>query len=43
MDLSGLALYDDYKAMLKDPQVDLVDLCVPNDLHSRLAIEALPR
>ena len=41
MDLTGLALYDDYAAMLADPQVDLVDLCVPNDLHSRLAIEAL--
>ena len=41
MDLTGLALYDDYAAMLADPDVDLVDLCVPNDLHSRLAIEAL--
>ena len=41
MDLSGLALYDDYASMLADPQVDLVDLCVPSDLHSRLAIEAL--
>ena len=41
MDLSELALYEDYSAMLKDPQIDLVDLCVPNDLHSRLTIEAL--
>ena len=41
MDLTGLALYDDYAAILADPRVDLVDLCVPNDLHSRLAIEAL--
>ena len=41
MDLSGLALYDDYTSMLADPQIDLVDLCVPNDLHSRLTIEAL--
>jgi predicted dehydrogenase len=41
MDLSGLALYDDYARMLADPQVHLVDLCVPNDLHGRLAIQAL--
>jgi predicted dehydrogenase len=41
MDLTGLTLYDDFAKMLADPQVDLVDLCVPNDLHSRLAIQAL--
>jgi predicted dehydrogenase len=41
MDLSGLALYDDFDAMLADPQIDLVDLCVPNDLHGRMAIQAL--
>jgi predicted dehydrogenase len=41
MDLSGLALYDDYAAMLADPRVDLVDLCVPSDLHGRMAIQAL--
>jgi predicted dehydrogenase len=41
MDLSGLALYDDFAAMLADPQVDLIDLCVPNDLHGRMAIQAL--
>ena len=41
MDLSGLALYDDYADMLADPQIHLVDLCVPNDLHGRLAVQAL--
>jgi predicted dehydrogenase len=41
MDLSGLSLYDDFAAMLADPQIDLVDLCVPNDLHGRMAIQAL--
>ena len=41
MDLSGLSLYADFAAMLADPQVDLVDLCVPNDQHGRLAIQAL--
>ena len=41
MDLSGIALYDDYASLLADPQVDLVDLCVPNELHGRMAIQAL--
>ena len=41
MDLTGISLYDDYAEMLADPQIDLVDLCVPNDLHGRLAIQAL--
>jgi predicted dehydrogenase len=41
MDLSGVARYSDFAAILADPKVDLVDLCVPNDAHSRMAIEAL--
>lgn len=41
MDLSGVALYADFEAMLADPHVDLVDLCVPNDAHARMAIQAL--
>jgi predicted dehydrogenase len=41
MDLSGVACYPDFAAILADPKVDLVDLCVPNDAHSRMAIEAL--
>jgi predicted dehydrogenase len=41
MDLSGIALHEDYAAMLADPAVDLVDLCVPNDLHGRMAVQAL--
>ena len=41
MDLSGIALYADFEALLADPAVDLVDLCVPNDAHGRMAIQAL--
>jgi predicted dehydrogenase len=41
MDLTGLARYDDFRALLADPQVDLVDLCVPNDAHATMAIQAL--
>ncbi len=41
MDLSGVACYPDFGAILADPKVDLVDLCVPNDAHGPMAIEAL--
>ena len=41
MDLTGAALYRDFEALLADPRVDLVDLCVPNDSHAPMAIQAL--
>src|SRR4051812_10724387 len=41
MDLSGQVCYGDVAEMLADPGVDLVDLCVPNDEHARLAIRAM--
>jgi predicted dehydrogenase len=41
MDLSGRATYAELEGLLADPDVDLVDLCVPNDEHARLAIRAL--
>src|SRR5438874_11557593 len=41
MDLSGKATYAEFDDLLADPQVQLVDLCVPNDEHARLATRAL--
>jgi predicted dehydrogenase len=41
MDLSGLACYQDFDKLLADPQVDLIDLCVPNDSHAGMAVQAL--
>ncbi len=41
VDLSGVAKYADFEGLLADPDIDLVDLCVPNDEHARLAIRAL--
>jgi predicted dehydrogenase len=41
MDLSGLTRYSKFEELLADAQVDLVDLCVPNDAHARMAIQAL--
>ena len=41
MDLSAQTKHADFDGLLADPEVDLVDLCVPNDEHARLAIRAL--
>ena len=41
MDLAGVTCYQDFAGMLNDPQVDLVDVCVPNEAHGRMAIQAL--
>src|SRR5262245_35104824 len=41
MDLSGVAAYAAFEETLADPNVTLVDLCVPNDQHAELAIRAL--
>ena len=32
--------YTDYRELLKDPSIDAVDICTPNDLHSEIAIAA---
>ena len=41
MDLSGRAVYAEFDAMLADPAVTLVDLCVPVEQHAPMAIRAL--
>jgi predicted dehydrogenase len=41
MDLSGVTLYREFEALLADPEIDLVDLCVPNGAHAGMAIQAL--
>ena len=41
MDLSGVAQYADLDAMLADPQLDLIDICLPTALHAPAAIQAL--
>lgn len=40
MDLSDSTPYRDYGRMLEDPEVHLVDLCVPNAQHAAMAIRA---
>ena len=41
VDLTNVAAHADFSALVADPGVDLVDLCVPNDQHARLTIQAL--
>ncbi|MFB3884383.1 MAG: Gfo/Idh/MocA family oxidoreductase [Thermodesulfobacteriota bacterium] len=32
--------YDDYRRILERPDIDIVDLCVPTDLHGKFSIDA---
>ena len=41
LDWEVARLYDSPAALLADPEIDLVDLCVPNAYHAPLAIAAL--
>jgi predicted dehydrogenase len=41
MDLTGVAAYEKFEELLADPNVNLVDLCVPNADHAPMAIAAL--
>ena len=41
MDLSQLNVYEEFDDLVADPQVDLIDLCVPPGQHAEFAIKAL--
>jgi predicted dehydrogenase len=41
MDLSGLRKHRDLKDLLADPNIDLIDVCNPTNLHPETAIKAL--
>jgi predicted dehydrogenase len=41
MDLKGVAPYEDWRQMLTDPNVDMVDICLPPAQHAPAAIAAL--
>lgn len=40
-DLSPLKRYSDYRELLADPDIDLVDICLPPDLHEKVTVEAV--
>jgi predicted dehydrogenase len=39
--LSGVAAYIDFNDLIADPNVDLVDICLPINLHEKAAVAAL--
>jgi predicted dehydrogenase len=41
VDLSGVAKYHEIGILLSDPAIDAVDICLPTEMHERVAIEAL--
>ncbi len=41
MDLAAVRGYADWRELLKDPAIDLVDLCLPPSLHAQVAVAAL--
>ncbi len=41
MDLSGVTCHGSLEAMLQDPKIDLVDICLPPSLHAPAAVAAL--
>lgn len=40
-DFSAVRKYEDWRDLTKDPQLDAIDICLPTDLHSAVAISAL--
>lgn len=40
-DFSSLRRFRDIEAMLEDPDIDAVDICLPTDLHAEVVLEAL--
>jgi len=41
VDLNDVACYSDYKQLLADPNVDIVDICLPTDMHEKVVLEAI--
>ncbi len=41
VDLTDIKKYADYHDLLADPEIDLIDICLPTDQHERVVTEAL--
>jgi predicted dehydrogenase len=41
VDVSGLKCCPDYKQLLADPDIDLIDVCLPTDKHFDVVLESL--
>lgn len=40
-DLSGITRHSDIGALIEDPKIDLVDVCLPTSMHADVALQAL--
>ena len=40
-DLTGIDRHSDYHELLRNPRVQLVDICLPTDQHEKVTLEAL--
>lgn len=40
-DLTGIRKYESLNLLLADPEIDMIDLCLPSHLHRDLAIQAM--
>lgn len=40
-DLSSIKTYGDYRDLLVDPEIDLVDVCLPVEQHEQVVLEAI--
>lgn len=41
VDVSQLKRYSDYKELLADPEIDLVDICLPTDQHFQVVMDSI--
>lgn len=41
MELGDIGRYADWREMLRDPNVDLIDICLPSPFHAEVALAAL--
>lgn len=41
VDLSKVKKFADYQSLLADPDIDLVDICLPTDQHEKVVLESL--
>jgi predicted dehydrogenase len=41
IDISGMEVHDSLEAMLKNPAIDVVDICLPPHLHAQAALAAV--
>ncbi len=41
LDLTKIVAFDNYREMFASPDIDLIDICLPNDQHEEVAIAAM--